>query len=326
MTNKKNRIFVYDKNWQVPVRTEMYAYESLVKERSSLDFEYLAFPWATLIDALDTFSVPLATELLKQLASFKESRESKGSRLVSVCQHIKCLKYIDIIKNCGVTDLFWSHKVNDLHKVKGITLYPFGLFPAQTFNLTEVERKAPPMIERQYLTNFIGAFGAGYYLSDVRPRIFEDIGKYEDIKIIERTGWHFGRHVYDAQMKGLSPEEQQIKNESDNKTEYLDLMKNSKFTLCPSGSGPNSIRIFESIQLDSIPVILTRDLHLPGELSLWEAACVIVDDSRAGYKKAIEILRSMDDESIEKKRKNLQTLKKIVLPGNYADYIAITVL
>ena len=41
------------------------------------------------------------------------------------------------------------------------------------------------------------------------------------------------------------------------------LLLNSKYTLCPSGSGPNSIRLWESLACGSIPIILSDTLDLP---------------------------------------------------------------
>jgi len=38
---------------------------------------------------------------------------------------------------------------------------------------------------------------------------------------------------------------------------------NSRYSLCPSGSGPNSIRFWESLAVGSIPVLLADTLDLP---------------------------------------------------------------
>ena len=40
-------------------------------------------------------------------------------------------------------------------------------------------------------------------------------------------------------------------------------MANSKFSLCPSGSGPNSIRFWESLSFGTIPVLLSDTYVLP---------------------------------------------------------------
>jgi len=56
------------------------------------------------------------------------------------------------------------------------------------------------------------------------------------------------------------------------------IMRNSLFSLCPRGYGPTSFRLYESIQLGSIPVyIAEEDEHiLPyPELIDWEKLCVI---------------------------------------------------
>lgn len=45
--------------------------------------------------------------------------------------------------------------------------------------------------------------------------------------------------------------------------QYLDVLADSWFTLCPRGGGLNSYRFFESIQVGSIPVLFADDVYLP---------------------------------------------------------------
>ena len=49
-------IYLFDKNWQLPAKTEQQAYESLDDiDSMNIDSDslYIAFPWANLIDAID---------------------------------------------------------------------------------------------------------------------------------------------------------------------------------------------------------------------------------------------------------------------------------
>ena len=310
----------YPKLWQVPARTEQYAYEQIIRCQSDNQFSYFAFPWATLIDSLNTWNTTQSVELLLELTKVK-SNSGRKSRVVTVCQHIRCMDYLNIFKSSGVSDIFWSHKIKEHDSINGINIHPFSLFSAQTFDLLNSKKISPIITERRYLANFIGAYNPKIYLSEVRKYIYKDKGKYQDILIIDRDSWHFDRNVYQEQMKGIESSIEQRNAELNKKNEYVDAIKNSKFTLCPTGSGPSSIRIFECIELSSIPVIMTKKLELPGPLGLWNKACVFVEDNRAGYDDAIKIMRGMGDDELMSKLSHLKKLGDFVLPYAYGRII-----
>ena len=52
------------------------------------------------------------------------------------------------------------------------------------------------------------------------------------------------------------------------KDEYIDLLEDTAFPLCPRGKGLNSIRFFESLRLGRIPVLVADDTKLPLESML----------------------------------------------------------
>jgi hypothetical protein len=99
--------------------------------------------------------------------------------------------------------------------------------------------------------------------------------------------------VYEEQVKGITPDARRRLIEQQHAAEYLQAIRDSWFTLCPTGSGPNSIRIFESLCLGSIPIVLTRDLRLSGPQAVWERAALIEDDSVEGYRRAVAAAREM---------------------------------
>jgi hypothetical protein len=55
---------------------------------------------------------------------------------------------------------------------------------------------------------------------------------------------------------------------------YVQALRTSVFALCPSGAGPNSIRLWEALGFGAIPVILADTLHLPGDAELWQQAAL----------------------------------------------------
>jgi len=309
----------YPFHWQVPAATEKAAYQAMADREEALDFVYVGFPWATMLDGLRNDG-KVISELLRALDRIRATIESDGmpARRATVVQHIFSDRYIEIFHACGVTDLFWSHARVDQPEIDGIAVHPFPLFPAQTPDGSEVGDLHRP---RRWLGNFIGAYNPKIYLSDVRKHIFADAGA-TDLLIIERDTWHFERAVYEQQIRDITPDEAHLAVEAQHKEEYLEAIRDSVFTLCPTGSGPNSIRIYEALALGSIPVILTRDLALPGDAALWEAVCIFEEDSAEGYARACAAMRAMTREDIHHRQAAIPRLFAAAGPVGYAALIS----
>ena len=304
--------------WQVPAETEKAAFESITRSDCSDGFCYVAIPWATIIDGLATKSDVALKILLSMQKINRQTATDKPIRRVTVAQHIHTAKFTSLFKALGITDVFWSHKLNGVSKIGGINVHAFPLFPAQTPGLS------PPTSirsDRKFLANFIGAYNPNVYLTNVRDCIFSDVDRDPDIRIIKRQSWHFDRAVYSEQMGGISAEHAVLQEEERNKREYLDAIRNSWFTLCPSGSGPNSIRIYESLALGSIPIIITKDLALPGDLALWRQACIIEEDSVNGYRRAVETARATSPAQRIRMLESARILYDAVRPKSYANII-----
>lgn len=59
--------------------------------------------------------------------------------------------------------------------------------------------------------------------------------------------------------------------------EFINITKRSTFTLCPRGYGKQSFRLYEAIQLNSIPVFVYDDEFLPFKEKIdWASFCVLV--------------------------------------------------
>ena len=96
--------------------------------------------------------------------------------------------------------------------------------------------------------------------------------------VIKRDEWHYEKIVYQKQIANADlAEDFQIKYDRDSE-EYKSILSESTFSLCPSGSGPNSIRLWESLGALSIPVIFSDNLRLPGDQKLWDKAVLRFPD------------------------------------------------
>lgn len=254
---KTGNVFAYPHDWQIPAKTELWAYEKLLAEPDfSLFKQYICFPWASLVDYLDHNPVKAA----KLLTAIENRPPKMGVEVVTYCQHIYALKLLPYFKQFGITDIYWSHKVKGQDEVEGIRLHPYPLYPVMHYR-----RKKPyknkPLKERKYLYSFIGSYQPGLYLTEVRKWIF-DLPKRDDAVVIERSEWHFEQDVYRNQLHGETEAKAKQKVREQQEKEYIDVMGDTIFCLCPSGSGPNSIRLWEAVEFGCIPVVLSDSLDL----------------------------------------------------------------
>jgi hypothetical protein len=254
---RTGNIFSFPHDWQVPAKTELWAYEKLIKRpQPDLFTQYICFPWASLVDYLD--HQPSKANLL--LSALKQSPPKMAVKVITYCQHIYALKLLPYFKVLGVTDIYWSHKIKGQNQIDGITLHPYPLYPVMHYKRKN-PYKSKPLKERKYLYSFIGAYQADLYLTPVRKWIF-DLPARNDTIIIERSEWHFEQDVYQNQLLGVTESQAQESMRKQYEDEYIAVMEDSVFCLCPSGSGPNSIRIWEALAFGCIPVILSDSLDV----------------------------------------------------------------
>jgi hypothetical protein len=257
-----NKIYYFNQNWQYPVITEKSIFD-LYFNHDTLPYDYFAFPWATLLDQINS---KRETNLLNFILNYKID----SVKCFTVCQSIAFRRFLPLFKKIGITHIFASHcSYNDyiLEDKYGIKIYPFPLFPV---NYNEMGKENT----KKYLFSFCGSYDKNCYLNDIRKRL--DIYKNKDdcyIKIKDK--WHFHDIVYEKQIN--NNDNINLDNMKSNELDYSELLLNSTFSLCPSGTGPNSIRFWESLSFGSIPVLLSNEHKLPEYLN-WDDFCIIYDD------------------------------------------------
>ena len=140
-----------------------------------------------------------------------------------------------------------------------------------------MERK--PMEERKLLASFIGAH-MPHYRDDSRIKLFEaakECGR-DDVFVDLGNEWHFNKVVYEEQVLNREVEAHHIDEHHKKTFRYNSILSDSKFSLCPEGAGPNTLRFWESIAVGSIPVIFSEDLavlnaskfNLTKNLVIWD--------------------------------------------------------
>lgn len=273
------RIFAHDNAWQYPAITEKHAYIRMMEEADAgtllpEDTAYLAFPWATLIDLsahaqhrrdkIATLNTALDA-LSQKLKPYK--------RVITVCQHIRMRQFVELFTRAGVTDVYWTHSELDqapLPEDPKIALHPFPLYPVQQVPVPYTDIHAP----RPVLYSFVGAKSSKIYMTQSRTMILEALKDDPRGTIIDRDTWHYNKVVYDKQILDTATPEQGSLEDDSAADQFKQIMSDSLFTLCPSGTGPNSIRLWEAALNGSIPVVLSNRYHPPYDAELWSMATV----------------------------------------------------
>ena len=250
--------------WQYPVITEKTFYEQNKNNNNCL-----SFPWATVIDK--NYRNDVIYNILKKYIH-------PGRQYYTCCQHISFRNLIPLFKSLGIQTVYTPHKVIEENVLSDIQLRPCPLYavnvedPHRNTTFKNVELLN---VERKLLYSFQGAYIPRIYLTDIREKIFNM--KHPDKCFVHNIGqWHFERIVYNKLQN-----KDYIVNENDSDKErtekYNRLLLESRYSLCPSGSGPNSIRFWESLACGSIPVLLSDRLELPSH-ELWDESIVRVSE------------------------------------------------
>ncbi|WP_299421868.1 exostosin family protein [uncultured Shimia sp.] len=313
-----NNIAAYDRDWQFPAITEQHAFTQLKNVGSIPEtVTYVAYPWANLIDKIQTH----AKDSELHLSLFRKFVDGlpQGTVRVTTCQHIKLRNFLYLFEQAGISHIFWSHATTREtvdQDTAGFDIHPFPLFPVQ---IPEADTILP-ISERPYLFSFIGAKSNQYYLTQAREWILNELKDHPRGLIIGRDTWHYNKVVYEHQIK---PEKKggnaaDLIDKSASEQFRISMVK-SVFSLCPSGTGPNSIRLWETLGAGGIPVIMADSYAMPGDPALWEAGVVFCKEDRESIKelpaRLIELAK--DTHKLEAMRKVCAQLWLLYGPDSF---------
>lgn len=299
-------------HWQQPCSTEMQAYNlhrelpkgvNINKEKKVID-TYIGLPWASFIDK-KIFLGPIISDLSGKIQSYKKLAKQVGYTLNvhTVCQTVHWKRFLDFFYHLGVTDIHASHYSELLSKKEnpyGLRIHSWHLFAVnvETLERNENIKINKPFDEKHLLASFKGAH-MPHYISDVRlllePALKRDKHK-EDIVVEVSDEWHFNKEVFSHQVKGIALNDHTTHEDV---RVYNNLLSNSVFTLCPEGAGINTIRLWESLAVGSIPVVILSQPHIPMlfrlNKKLYKCAIVVFRDKVLDL---FKILRNISKEDI----------------------------
>lgn len=279
----RHNIAAYDRDWQFPAITEQHAYHQIRDAGQVPDsVTYVAYPWANLIDKLQT-KAPDAKLHLDTFDAFLDTLPKNTVR-ITTCQHVKMRDFLRLFEKAEIRHVFWSHATEADAKAgdgPDLQIHPFPLYPVQIPEAGTLR----PIAERAYLFSFIGAKSNQYYLTRAREWILDLLVEHPRGLIIGRDNWHYNKVVYEHQIRRVEKNANAADLVDKSASEQFKIsMAQSIFSLCPSGSGPNSIRLWETLGAGAIPVILADSYAPPGDPALWQAGAVFCDETPEAIK------------------------------------------
>lgn len=329
-------ILAHDADWQYPAITEEHAFRRM-RESYPLRRQdgarplsgalsktaYLGFPFATLFD-LTTHGGPRNARRSALHASLGQLGQQLAGhdRVISVTQHIAAPAFAPLFAAAGVTDLFWSHAsateipLTEPHfaSLPGLRLHPFPLYPVQQVPRGPEDIGRP----RRWLFSFVGAQARPIYLTQSRDMILDLLSGHPQGCVIAQDIWHYNSIVYDRQIRQQARPGAEAASAARAQA-FQAVMDQSVFTLCPSGTGPNSLRLWEALLNGSIPVILSEGWTPPGEAATWARATVRCAETAAAIAALPDRLAALaaDPARLAQMRRALVGLAARYGPGDF---------
>jgi GR25 family glycosyltransferase involved in LPS biosynthesis len=148
--------------------------------------------------------------------------------------------------------------------------------------ICETQIKNEVAYERDIFCSFVGSI-----THPCRDRIYKMLSEKKDYKIITKKWSH-----------QISDKEKNL---------FIITTKRSKYTLCPRGYGPTSWRLYEAMQLGSVPVYIYDEPYLPYKANIdWQKICVMIHIN--DIQNIDEILKSIPDHVYNEMITNIQKI------------------
>jgi len=115
--------------------------------------------------------------------------------------------------------------------------------------------------------------------SKLRYNLTYNINHPNHTMVYPTNGWHFNEYVYKRDIYGKKLNRVELPLIHLRTKKYKEVLSNSRYSLCPRGIGPASIRFWESLGAGAIPVNISDDFWLPGEDYFnWDSCVVTVKE------------------------------------------------
>ena len=301
--------------WEECVVTELKSYQFIKSiDQNLLPFNYIAYPWVTLIDYYNL-------KYNKKFNSFYQFLDYTGllDRIIeeksfsfTVIQSYHFNKYLYDFQKMGIKYIFSPHIIEkDFTKYfysYDIIILPYYIFPSITSN---------HKTNKSLLYNFIGNVNYSFeHPTKIRNNI-SNLQHPENTVVKKLDEWHFNQSVYSQQLKLINSNSFDDKN--DREEFYKETMNKSIFSICPLGIGPNSIRLWESFTYNCIPVSISDNLWFPFYIDVnWNSLIININESES---EKIINLKETSKEIISKYQENIKKFNLQYLNGNFGSIL-----
>jgi len=302
--------------WQYPCATEKNALTNHIAIALGRNLDqarrqvhtYLGLPWATYTDK-KRFPRDGLNRLGYRIKGLAALCAENGYllRVHTVCQTIHWARSLQTFKKLGITDLHLSHcevQSTDAAEEGDIRLHSWPLYAVnvETPDRSEGLVFGKPVQGRRYLASFIGAH-MPHYRSEVRlqlAKLAQEDGA-SDLLVEVTDKWHFNDIVYKEQVKGDAVTVQDHISTAQSTKRYNEVLSESIFSLCPEGAGPNTLRIWESMAVGAIPVVIAdrwRPPEIPGRGLNMGDCCIFLGQNELNG--LFQRLRNVDEQTVVK--------------------------
>jgi hypothetical protein len=276
-------IFKYEK---FPVEYECY---KQLKDDTNLN--YIAVPWTQILNShwLQYPNWRPAEYYFKILSKEKITQQNN----FTICQHDSYMSLKLYYKHLNITKVF-SPLHDRANIIDGVEIIPISF--TSSFNFEPVKKDIH--------VSFVGTYTSHPIRERMKTRIYGD-------GIIYRDSYHIDTNMFDVKNKKEKEE-----------TEYKDILQRSRFSLCPRGSSPSSVRFWESLHAGAIPVLISDNWCLPD----WNWKDTIVkisekDFELIDYNSIINLLNDITPDRESIMRENCINAYNLFKKEKYKQYI-----
>ena len=278
-------IFPYDK---FPV--EYLCFQQLKDEQ---DINYIAIPWTQILNS-NWLEFPNRKSMqcyIDQIAKLNIQQKNN----FTICQHDDYMRLIDVFKHLNINTVFSPlHDKNNII-TKGIDIIPIAFTCSFDFDNTK---------NKDIDISFVGT----YTSHSIRHRM---LNRINGDNIIYRDSYHIDSNSF-------SIENYRQKEEN----EYQDILERSRFSLCPRGSSPSSVRFWESLAAGAIPILISDNWVLPDWD--WDNTIIVISEDNfdnLSYGDIINMIDKIPQDKEKIMRKNCLNAYKEFNQNNFKNYI-----
>lgn len=279
--------------------TELFPYEKFAVEYEAYkallgnnDLNYIAVPWTQILNSgwINYPNGNTKDYYLKILSKEKISQQNN----FTICQHDNYMTLQSYFKQLNITKVFCPlHNTNN-------HLENIDIIPISFTTFLEFGEK-----HKDILFSFVGCYTTHPIRERMKNRI---VGE----NIIYRNNYHVDPNVFNNSINLKQAEENQYKN----------ILERSRFSICPRGSSPSSVRFWESLQTGSIPILISDFWKLPD----WDWSNTIIhinenEFEKMTYNDISNILKNISTEQENIMRKNCKNVYNAFKKEKYKEYI-----